>query len=212
MPTKDRKPAKRAPAKELNPMQQAFVRALSRDARANGTRAAIAAGYSPKNAAKMAHELLHSPAYAHVQRAYEQLLSARLAKFELEERDILRGLAELATGDWRRILEGGPGKTLRLRVDLDELWPEEMRLIKSMKALPIAQFGEGAVSVTFYSRQEALVALAKIKGLMRERHEHLIDLRISEAAEAVTSRVADLLARRKAARAKEIRPSATTLR
>ena len=199
MPTKDRKPAQRQPAKQLNPMQQAFVRALAQDARANGRKAAIAAGYSTKNAAKAAHELLHLPQYAHVQRAYERALGERLAKFDLlEEKDIVRGLAEIAKGDWRPIIEAGPGKTLRLRVDLDDLWPEEMRLIKSLKALPAAQYGPGAVSVVFYSRLEALVALAKIKGLMRERHEHMIDLRIAEAAEAVTSRVADLLARRKA--------------
>ena len=106
--------------------------------------------------------------------AYERALGERLAKFDLmEEKDIVRGLAEIAKGDWRPIIEAGPDKTLRLRVDLDEIWPEEMRLIKSLKALPTAQYGEGAISVTFYSRQEALVALAKIKGLMRERHEHL---------------------------------------
>lgn len=64
-------------------MQQRFVNAYGSDPRANATRAAVIAGYSPKNASKSAHNLLQrAPVKAAIARIRESLVES--GKFDAQ--------------------------------------------------------------------------------------------------------------------------------
>lgn len=83
---------------ELNPKELVFVREYVRDG--NGTRAAIAAGYSKRTASVTASKLLKKG------KVGEELAKVRgklLAKLELSAERVLHGLAELAFFDPRKM-------------------------------------------------------------------------------------------------------------
>jgi hypothetical protein len=88
-----RKPRKRKPATELNLMRQRFVNAYASDPRANGARAAVVAGYSAKNAAKTAYNLLHTPA---VKAAIETIRASLVESGKFDAQAAMRRLDEAA--------------------------------------------------------------------------------------------------------------------
>lgn len=84
-------------AKDLTPKEQVFVREYLRDA--NGTRAAVAAGYSEKTAAVAASKLLRK---VKVAQELGNLRKKLCDKLEVSAEKVLQGIAELAFFDMRK--------------------------------------------------------------------------------------------------------------
>lgn len=82
----------------LNPKEQVFVRELI--AHGNGTKAAIAAGWSAKTAAVTSSKLLRKP---NIQQELANLRGKLLSKLEITAERVLHGLAELAFFDPRKM-------------------------------------------------------------------------------------------------------------
>lgn len=170
--------------KELTPRQALFIHHLSEDKRANAKQAAIKAGYDEGSAATQAWRMLRHPDYRHVQKAYDRLVEVRMAKYNVTEESIIRELAAIAFADKRDVATFGP-QGVRLAVESEDLWPEQVAQIRGLTQVE-TEFGP-VVNVQFYSKLEALVALAKIRGMLREKHEFTLDLRIQAAAGRATA-------------------------
>jgi phage terminase small subunit len=77
--------------------QDRFTREYLKDL--NGTRAAIAAGYSPRTAKEQAHGLLTRP---HIARQVALLQQRRLDRLDVRADHVLEGLKRIATdASWR---------------------------------------------------------------------------------------------------------------
>ena len=160
----------------LTPQQAAFVEALAEDPKQNKAEAARKAGYKPKNARAMGHELFSRPA---IRAAYDELVSQRFAHLGLTENAITERLAWIAFGDSRKVLNWTRNKLL-LTPSAD-LWPQEASLVKHVT---FKETEAGPVpDVAFHNPVEALIALAKIKGMLREKVDISVDARFSNAAQ-----------------------------
>lgn len=179
--------------RKLTPAQKAFVRHLAADPRGDQTKAAIAAGYSPRSATGIASDLMCLPKFRHVQEAYQRLVDARLAKLDVTEDKIERTLAAIAFGDQRKIQKLVDGKLVL--TDSDDLHPEEALMIQGYREVSLNDgTGETKVVPVFADRARAVTTLAKIKGLLRERIEAKIDVTIHDARQNLKSRLASLAA------------------
>lgn len=99
---------------DLTQKEQLFIREYLTDE--NGTRAAIAAGYSQKWAHVAASKLLKKPKVA------DELAKVRAklcAELEISAKKVLQGLAQLAFFDPRRFFE--PNGSLKRVLDLDDV-------------------------------------------------------------------------------------------
>lgn len=182
-----------AQPKQLTNQQLMFIHELSMDKRANAAAAARAAGYASDSAATTGWKLLHTPHYKHVREAYDQLVNARMERYNATEDNIIRELSAIAFADKRDVVDFTANGGLRLVVDADELWPEQQAQIKGLTQTE-TEFGT-VVQVQFYSKLEALVALAKIRGMLRDKVELTIDLRLQAAAGRATSALQAIIAR-----------------
>lgn len=187
-------PALAPPRKPLDERQLAFIHALANDPRGNAAAAARVAGYAEKNAATQAHKMLTLAQYEHVRLAYQELVDARLARYNIDEDAIVRGLAAIALGDKRDVMSWTVNKygeaTPHLKPS-EDLFPEQAAQIKGF----VRTDNEHGTVLTplFHSNLEAWIALAKIKGLMRERLEATVDVRISGAAERTADQLQILI-------------------
>lgn len=164
------------PRPALTEQQAMFVEALAKDPKGNAAAAARAAGYSPKSARLIARDLLDKP---HVAAAYKELVDRRMARYGVTDCSIIEGLAHIAFGDRRKVLQWT--KSRLILTPSEELYPEEAALVKK---ITFRETEDGRVpEVTFHSSQEALVSLAKIKGLLRERLDVSVNVQFSNAAQ-----------------------------
>jgi phage terminase small subunit len=81
-------------AQKLTIQQALFVTEYLIDL--NGTRAAVAAGYSPKTAGEQAYDLLRRP---HIARELAVRQEARLRRLQVRAEDVLEGLRRIAFFD-----------------------------------------------------------------------------------------------------------------
>jgi phage terminase small subunit len=179
-------------SKDLTNQQLLFIHELSTCKRSNVAAAARKAGYEERNAATHGWKLLHHPDYKHVQEAYHRLVDARMARYQVTEEALIRELAALAFADKRDVATFGPNG-ITIAKHSDEMWPEEVAQIKGLTQVE-TEFGTH-VNISFYSKLEALVALAKIRGMLREKTELTIDLRIQTAARRATASLQALIER-----------------
>ena len=164
------------PRPVLTEQQAIFIETLAKDPTNNAAAAARAAGYSPKAAKAQAYKLLEQP---HIAAAYKELVDRRMARYGVTDCTIIEGLAHIAFGDRRKVLQWT--KSRLILTPSEDLFPEEAALVKK---IVFRETEEGRVpEVTFHSSQEALVALAKIKGLLRERLDVSVDMQFSNAAQ-----------------------------
>lgn len=80
------------PNRALNAKQALFVVHYLADEKMNATNAALAAGYSPRNAAKYAHELMQLP---HVKAAIEAAMGERIERTQIDADYVLRQAVKL---------------------------------------------------------------------------------------------------------------------
>lgn len=90
------------PNRALNAKQALFVVHYLADEKMNATNAALAAGYSPRNAAKYAHELMQLP---HVKAAIEAAMGERIERTKVDADWVLRRLVDEADADLADILD-----------------------------------------------------------------------------------------------------------
>lgn len=86
--------------KPLSPRELIFVNAYLVDK--NGTKAALAAGYSPKTAPQLGSRLLKN---VHVRAAVDAGIAAQVKSFEIKAEDVLRRLSDVAFGDANQLIE-----------------------------------------------------------------------------------------------------------
>lgn len=176
-----------AKKRRLTDQQRLFIREYLCDR--SQTRAARRAGYSPHSASEAGYALLHKPEYAHVQEALRQALEEERRKWEHLQERIIQERCRIAFADIAEVMDG-EGNILPLAAI-----PEDARAaIAELKETEfLGQDGEPSVSrkVRWWSKNEALTALEKISGLVKDRVEHSghVDVR------AARSDLADILAR-----------------
>lgn len=171
----------------LNDQHRLFVREYLRDR--NQTRAARRAGYSPHSAAETASRLLHDPRYAHVQEALRRALEDERRKWEHLQERIIQERCRIAFADLTDVMDAD-GNLLPL-ADIHEDARAAIAELKETEFL--GQDGQPSTSrkVRFWSKNEALTALEKISGLVKDRVEHSghVDVRAARAD------LADILSR-----------------
>lgn len=144
--------------KKLTPKQERFVKLYP--IYLNGKRAAEDAGYSPKSASVIAHELLNDPRYAHVQQAIQEEMERINKRLEVTQDRIRQELARIAFAnigdfaDW-----DGERLVVKPKESVDPLeWP----VIQKLKQ---TKYG---VELELHNKQPALEALARIEGMYKD--------------------------------------------
>lgn len=144
--------------KKLTPKQERFVKLYP--IYLNGKRAAEDAGYSPKSASVIAHELLHDPRYAHVQQAIQEEMERINKRLEVTQDRIRQELARIAFAnigdfaDW-----DGERLVVKPKESIDPLeWPVIQRLKQT-------KYG---IELELHNKQPALEALARIEGMFKD--------------------------------------------
>jgi len=141
----------------LTGKQQAFVDEYLKTR--NATKAALAAGYSPKTAYSIGSENLTKPEISEAirQRTTESAMSAD---------EVASLLAEQARGDMSDFVRFYPGSKLPV-LDLSKANENgKMRLVKKLKFLP-----DGGVEFELYDAQAALVQLGKVHKMFTDKQE-----------------------------------------
>lgn len=173
--------------KRLTDQQRLFIREYLRDR--NQTRAARRAGYSPHSASDTGWALMHDVQFRHVQEALRQALEEERRKWEHLQERIIQERCRIAFADIADVMDA-EGNILPLAAI-----PEDARAaIAELKETEfLGQDGEPSTArkVRFWSKNEALTALEKISGLVKDRVEHSghVDVRTARAD------LADILAR-----------------
>lgn len=173
------------PPLPLNPKQMAFAECYVVEGK--GSRAAIAAGYSPRSARLQAHRLLHREDVRAYIEALKNALEAQRAEAASRPEitpewiaDRYRSIASVSAADFVTPDENGK---LRWKQP-DELTPDQRASVAEIK---IERRGrkfddEGGLKISgykLYSAKEATDALARISGMHRETvtHHHAVDVR-----------------------------------
>lgn len=165
----------------LSLKEQVFVREFLKDG--NGTRAAIAAGYSAKSASVTGSKLQRK---AKVSAELAKLREKLLAKHEISVEKVLQALADVAFFDPRKFFEQG----VVVKTDGTKVFTERLRLVselddvtvKALKGCDVEKlfkhFGKGQAEesgtitkIRFADRLEALELLGRHLKLFTDKLE-----------------------------------------
>lgn len=148
-------------AKRLNQRQKLFVREYLADS--NGSRAAIAAGYSPNSARDIASELLRKP---HVAEAIAKEQARLVTAADIRAEDVILGLKRIAFADIGDLVDkhGDP-------LPLNKLPPD---LAKTIASFEVESLGGNRITqkVKLPDRLKALELLGKRLGLFVDKVQH----------------------------------------
>lgn len=187
-------------SKRLTSAQLAFVDALMADPAQNAAKAARSSGISEKSARHTAHNWLHDEKYAHVQAEVQRRRDALAKKLDVTDEEIWRGLAAIAKGDIRKVVQWKTlvddtdpdkpvSKTVVEYTPSDELHPHDLAQIRSVQTIA-TPYGD-VVQMQLHDKAEAWKTLAKMRGLMRER----VDINATVAIKSVRESLKGKLAR-----------------
>ena len=126
----------------------------------NATQAAIRAGYSPKNADKIGHELLGK---TRVSEAISKAMAERSKRTGINQDRVLLELAKIG---FAKITDVVDPKTVKIREDAAE---EDLACIQSIKVKP-NEFGMER-EIKLYDKRAALVDLGKHLGMFKDKIE-----------------------------------------
>ncbi len=155
----------------LNPRQQRFILEYLVDL--NGTRSAIAAGYSPKTARFIAAENLTKP---NIQKFIKEAQDELARKTGITAEKVIAELAKIGFAnmlDFIQISKDGDPF-----IDLSELTREQAA---ALSEATVEEYKEGKgdnardvkrVKIKLHDKQVALVNLGKHLGMFTEKHEH----------------------------------------
>ena len=149
---------------KLTPKQEKFCREYVNN-NGNATKAAEVAGHSPKTAKVIGAENLTKPA---IKARLKELNAKSVAKFEATAERVVEELTHLALSDIANFMECEEGQAVKIK-SFSSLPPGATRCIKKIKAkqvgLPGSALVESTVELEFWSKTEALDALARKHGL-----------------------------------------------
>lgn len=190
--------------KRLTSAQLAFVDALMADPRQNAAAAARSAGASEKNARQTAYNWLNEEKFSHVQAEVQRRRDALAKKLDVTDEEIWRGLAAIAKGDIRKVVQWKTlvddtdpdkpvSKTVVEYTPSDELHPHDLAQIRSVQTIA-TPYGD-VVQMQLHDKAEAWRTLAKMRGLMRERVDINATVAIKSVRESLKGKLARLAAR-----------------
>lgn len=145
----------------LNKKQEIFCQEYIIDL--NGKQAAIRAGYSAGTAKEQAARLL---TYANVSDKIAELLAQRAKKSELKAEDVLNEIRNIAFADVKDFLSFSTDKLGRINVTVKNSDEIDTRAISEVHWSPKDGF-----KFKLYSKDSALVNLAKHLGIFKEKDE-----------------------------------------
>ncbi|HJR82566.1 MAG TPA: terminase small subunit [Sphingomicrobium sp.] len=181
----------------------------------NATQAAIRAGYSEKTAGAIGAENLKKP---HIAAAIADAMDARAKRTLVTADRVVRELAKIGFADIRRVVNwtgNQPGMDVEACEEDEEVEITAANFVRLFDSAEIAddmagaiaeisQTKDGMVKVKLHDKQAALVNLGKHLGMFTTKVEHsgTVDVhhKVQEDADAVTSAIAGLAERARAAR------------
>lgn len=172
--------------KRLTAMQQEFVRALAKDARANQTKAAKTAGYSEKKATCIGSQLMALP---HVQDAYvAEVEKLRPSIKNIDESWLIEKLAAIASAHARDYLEISSAE------DAKDLFPDQSLAIQRFVKKTLNDgSGDFIIEAILCDKMQAIKTIAQMKGLLRNQHDVKIELTTAKAeSESFLGRMVEL--------------------
>ena len=154
----------------MTPKQALFIQEYLIDL--NATRAAIAAGYSPKTAYSIGQRLLK---HVEIQGALEEAMKKRGQRTEITQDRILRELARIAFADPRDVSDWGPGGvTLK---DSASLSDDDAAAVAEVSQT-ITESG-GSIKAKMYDKQRALELLGKHLGMFVDKKQIELDATVN---------------------------------
>lgn len=152
----------------MTPKQRRFCEEYPLDF--NASRAALAAGFSPKTAGQIGFNLLKK---VEIQEFLQRQAEATTARLEIKREAVLRELARIAFADIRSVVKWGSvelrevdGQTEAALYDIDLIPSAEISDDAAAAVAEVRRTAEGVV-VKMHSKLAALEALAKHLGLFR---------------------------------------------
>lgn len=135
----------------------------------NGTQAAIRAGYSPRNAGKIAYDLLRKP---RVTDAIAERLNILTVAADVDALRIIRELQCIGHFNIQDILIAVQGGGIEDLIDADRDVTAAVSEI-TIREIPESERGpeQRIVKLKFHPKIEALSKLAQIKGMLKDRLE-----------------------------------------
>lgn len=159
--------------KALPAKQERFCQNIVADPKANGTQAAIDAGYSPRSAASIASELLKKP---EIKKRIRDLNKAAVAVSEVTAVRVVEEMNVIAMADMASFVESELGKAIRVKA-FSEMPQGATRCIKKLRVKrrvletntsgtddkpgPTTAVVEETVEIELWSKTEALDMLAR---------------------------------------------------
>jgi phage terminase small subunit len=154
--------------KELTPKQVRFVEEYLVDL--NGTQAAIRAGFSVRNAGRIAHQLLGKTRVAHAIRA---AMRGRARRTQVTADNVLLELAKLAFSNALQFVEWD-GAAVRLK-NSRHLDRDAAACIAEVTQTPAT-----GVKLKLHSKTQALEALAKHLGLYKDAGAEMLEVLLAK--------------------------------
>ena len=154
----------------MTPKQALFIQEYLIDL--NATRAAIAAGYSPKTAYSIGQRLLK---HVEIQGALEEAMKKRGQRTEITQDRILRELARIAFADPRSIAEWGNG-TMTLK-DSSSLSDDDAVAVSEVSQT--ITDGKASLKAKMYDKQRALELLGRHLGMFAEKKQIELDATVN---------------------------------
>jgi len=149
------------------PKQKRFIQEYLVDL--NATKAALRAGYSPNTASEIGYENLNKPQIAElIQKSFQK----RAARTEITQDKIVRGLAQIAFSDIRRIVSWD-NRGIPIAIPSSEIDDNTAMAIKGITFTESIYQGktERRLKVDLWDKPRALEGLAKHNGMFTEKHE-----------------------------------------
>jgi phage terminase small subunit len=150
-----------APGGPLNPKQALFVSEYLVDH--NGTRAARAAGYSPKSAHIVASGMLKLPK---VKDAIARAVEAQMTRTTITADLVLAELALVAFSKPTAIMSWGPNGVILK--DSETMRPEDIALVAEVSETKGTDKGGGSMKVKLHDKMKALELLGRHLGIFVE--------------------------------------------
>lgn len=181
---------RKAKPKPVDDRISAFIQIYMADPERNGTRAAIAAGYSPRSAAVTASRLLKRANISAKVAAFDakvgiaeaQVVQRVIDRTSLTKERAMTLLAIMASADIRDIMSFGPQhREITMKATGEVIMTAGVSIrpsdeISDEAALCIQEVSEGqhGIKVKLYDRRAAIMDFAKLAGWITEKREHEI--------------------------------------
>ena len=168
---------------ELNEKELLFCNEYLTDF--NGTRSAIACGYSKASARQIAYRMLRK---AHIKKYLEEAMAETFAKLETERERVMSEIASIAFDDISNYLEikevdkkigvNENGEPITTKETVVKLKDSKNIDTKNIAELSVGK--DGQIKFKLYPRDNALYKLAEIMGIGKENNDMNVNVNIVE--------------------------------